>query len=211
MKWKAYITKDKAKNFEHPVEDDLVSIDFNQLDEQIHSSIFYFSGQELQFRFAMVESMSKDFKSRTQYSRHRSNEQSHCEVILNLKVIGLRFALNDLLNGCKVELNVITSLKTVRRQWNGLINLHTSVLVRDILCPRGGAYFCCQANVVEQSKPPSLVSAFTFLYPASLFSCITIIGHVISKHILWPVLVIKRVSRHYFYIYFSYIFPHSLL
>ena len=153
--------------FAHPVEDDLVSIDFSHLDERIYSSVFYLSGQELQFHFAMVESVSKDFNSQTRYSKHESREHSQCELVLNLRVSGLGFALNDILGGSVVELNVITSLKTVRRQWNGLINLHTSVLVRDILCPRGGVYFCCQRTAYEQPKHSSKVRTFKF----SLVQC----------------------------------------
>ena len=101
---------------------------------------FHLSGKELQFCFAVVVSVRKDFNSRSRC------EQPQCELILDLKVSRLEFAANELLDGCEVELKVVTSLKTVRRQWNGLINLHTSVLVRDILYPRGGAYFCRQTT-----------------------------------------------------------------
>ena len=140
MKWRAFISRKVAKDVAHPVEDDLVSVDFSQVDERILSSAFHLSGQELQFCFAVVVSVRKDFNS------HSRREHPRCELILDLKVSGLEFAANELLDGCEVELKVVTSLKTVRRQWNGLINLHTSVLVRDILYPRGGAYFCCQTT-----------------------------------------------------------------
>ena len=144
MKWRAFISKKMAKEVAHAVEDDLVSIGFSQLDERILSSAFHLSGKDLQFCFAVVVSLRKDFNS------HSRCEQPRCELILDLKVSGMEFATNELLDGCEVELKVVTSLKTVRRQWNGLINLHTSVLVRDILYPRGGAYFCCQTTHSEQ-------------------------------------------------------------
>ena len=154
IKWKGLISKEIGRKVAHPVEDDLISMDFSQLDERILSSALYMSGQELQFRFAMVDSLRKDFHSQSRYS---NRDQLRCELVLDLKVSGLEFATNELLDGCEIELKVVTSLKTVRRQWNGLINLHTSVLVRDILCPRGGAYFCCQTSGSEQFQHYSKV------------------------------------------------------
>lgn len=158
IRWKALISREIARKFAYPVEDDLVVVDFTQLNERVYTSALCLSGQELQFRFAVVESVS--ISPATQYSRGASsNEQPHCELVLNLKVSRLEFATNELLDGSEVELKVVTSLKSVRRQWSGLINLHTSVLVRDILCPRGGAYFCCQTTDRERFPHSSLVGA----------------------------------------------------
>ena len=145
MKWKAFISRDVARSNAHPVEDDLIVVDFSQLSEHVYSSALHLSGKDLQFRFAMVESVTKDFSAQIDHSRRGPNHPTQqCVLVLTLKVSDLEFATtSELLDGSEVELKIVTSLKTVRRQWNGLINLHNSILVRDIISPRGGAYFCC--------------------------------------------------------------------
>ena len=159
MKWKAIISREVAKNNGHPAEDDLVVVDFSQVSEHVCSSALHLSGKDLQFRFAMVETVTKDFSSQVDHSRHDPNKQmQQCVLVLSLKVGDLDFATTgELLDGCEVELKVVTSLKTVRRQWSGLINLHSSILVRDIISPRGGAYFCCPAPGHKALQYKSLV------------------------------------------------------
>lgn len=161
LKWKALISRDKAKNNAHPAEDDLVVVDFSQINEHVCSSALHLSGKDLQFRFALVESITKDFSSQVNHSRHDPNKQTQCVLVLTLKVSDLEFATsNELLDGSEVELRVVTSLKTVRRQWSGLINLHSSLLARDIISPRGGVYFCCQTPGHEGCNYESLVGIF---------------------------------------------------
>lgn len=156
MKWKAFISRDVARSNAHPVEDDLVVVDFSQVGEHVYSSALHLSGRELQFRFAIVENVTRDSSSRDDHSRRDPNQQ--CVLVLTLKVSGLEFATtSELLDGSEVELKVVTSLKTVYRQWSGLINLHSSMLVRDIISPRGGAYFCCPAPSCEALQYKSLV------------------------------------------------------
>lgn len=159
IKWKAFISRDVAKSNAHPAEDDLVVVDFRQVSEHVYSSALHLSGKDLQFRFAMVENVRKDFSSQADHSRRDPNRQvQQCVLILTLKVSDLEFATtSELLDGSEVELKVVTSLKTVRRQWSGLINLHSSILVRDIISPRGGAYFCCPAPDCEALQDKSLV------------------------------------------------------
>ena len=157
IKWKGLISTAIAANNAHPVEDDLLVIDFNQINERVYTSALHLSGKELQFRFAVVQSLTKTVDSPANHVRQGTSNSTQYTLVLTLKVSGLEFAINELLDGCEVELKVVTSLKTVRRQWNGLINLHTSVLVRDIISPRGGAYFCCQAIGDDSSKHLSLV------------------------------------------------------
>lgn len=162
MKWKAFISRDVARNNAHPAEDDLVVVDFSQVSEHVYSSALHLSGKDLQFQFAMVESVTKDFSSRADHSRRDPNYPTQqCVLVLTLKVSDLEFATtSELLDGSEVELKIVTSLKTVRRQWNGLINLHSSILVRDIISPRGGAYFCCPAQGSEalQNKLTVLIN-----------------------------------------------------
>ena len=159
MKWKAFVSRDVAKSNAHPAEDDLVVIDFSQISEHVYSSALHLSGKDLQFRFAMVETVTKDFSSQVDNSKHDPNKQvQQCVLVLTLKVSDLDFATtSELLDGSEVELKVVTSLKTVRRQWSGLINLHSSILVRDIISPRGGAYFCCPVPGREALQHKSLV------------------------------------------------------
>ena len=158
IKWKAFISREIARSNAHPVEDDLLVVDFSQIDQRVYSSALHLSGKELQFRFAMVESLTKDFNPQVNNSRHGPGQQTQCVLVLSLKVSGLEFATNELLDSSEVELKVVTSLKTVRRQWSGLINLHTSILVRDVISPRGGAYFCqTTAKSRETVQYPSLV------------------------------------------------------
>jgi hypothetical protein len=159
MKWKAFISRDVAKNNAHPVEDDLVVIDFSQVSEHVYSSALHLSGKDLRFRFAMVEAVTKNFSSRADPSRRDPDHSTQqCVLVLTLKVSDLEFATtSELLDGSEVELKIVTSLKTVRRQWSGLINLHNSILVRDTISPRGGAYFCCPAPGCEPLQYKSLV------------------------------------------------------
>ena len=151
MQFKALVPKEKARDYAYPLEDDLINIDFGQVGDRVHSIALYTCGRELQpFHFAVVVKSC---------SRHVPHDKTQREVILNLKVSGLEFATNDLLNGCKVTLSVVTSVRTFRRQWSGLINLHTSLLVRDILSPRGGSYFCCQPSSIERGHQHNQVNA----------------------------------------------------
>ena len=164
IKWKALISRELAKSNAHPAEDDLVVVNFSQISEHVYSSALHLSRKDLQFRFALVESVTKDLNSQANHSRHDPNKQTQCVLVLTLKVSDLEFATtSELLDGSEVELRVVTSLKTVRRQWSGLINLHSSLLVRDIISPRGGAYFCCQPPGHEGFHYKSLVCIFAYM------------------------------------------------
>ena len=108
-----------------------------------------------QYRFAVVESVNRMFVQSTSDASLRqvsgtnkdtntslnTNSTSGAELTLTLKIFGLEAVSMFALENHTIELKVVTSLTTALRQWNGLINLHTSQLVRDILYPRGGPYF----------------------------------------------------------------------
>lgn len=154
MKWKALVPKEVSREHAHPVDDHLVNVNFEAFGDKIYSIALYSSGRELQpSHFAVVVNS---------YSSHIPNDNSRRELTLDLKVSGLEFATGGLLDGCKVELGIVSSLKTFRRQWNGLINLHTSLLIRDILSPRGGDYFCSQTSTLEHANQVKIL-----LHPTS--------------------------------------------
>ena len=146
LKCKAFITQSQAQQYAYPVERDLVIVDFREP---------YLQMGNTEYHFAVVESVNRMFiHSATDTNSHQfsgtnkdtntslnTNINSGAELTLTLKIFGLEAVSMFSLENHTVELKVVTSLTTALRQWNGLINLHTSQLVRDILYPRGGAYF----------------------------------------------------------------------
>ena len=149
LKCKAFITQSQAHQYAHPSERDLVVVDFQGPYLQMGNMEIF------QYRFAVVESVNRMFvqsasdaslrqvsgTSKDTNTSLNTNSTSGAELTLTLKVFGLEAVSMFSLENHTVELKVVTSLTTVLRQWNGLINLHTSQLVRDILYPRGGVYF----------------------------------------------------------------------
>ena len=118
------MSSEKARQYAHPNERDLV--------------IFDTDDRTLGGLFAFVESYKHTFHQQPGGDREGV---SKCEVLIGLKLLGPSLTRLSL-EGNRVTLSVVMSLSTEIRQWNGLINFHNSPLARDILHPRGGAYFC---------------------------------------------------------------------
>ena len=149
VKCKAFITQSQAHQYAHPSERDLVVVDFQGPYLQMGNMEIF------QYRFAVVESVNRMFVQSTSDASLRqvsgtnkdtntslnTNSTSGAELTLTLKIFGLEAVSMFALENHTIELKVVNSLTTALRQWNGLINLHTSQLVRDILYPRGGPYF----------------------------------------------------------------------
>ena len=145
LKCKAFISQSQAQQYAYPVERDLVVVDFQEPYLQMGNIEIF------QYRFAVVESVNRMFIHPASDTNLRqvsgTNKDTNtslntgAELTLTLKIFGLEAVSMFSLENHTVELKVVTSLTTALRQWNGLINLHTSQLVRDILYPRGGAYF----------------------------------------------------------------------
>ena len=53
----------------------------------------------------------------------------------------------------RINLRFVTYLSTFIRKWYGLINLHRNKVVRDLMNPRGGLYFC--SNINEEASGDS--------------------------------------------------------
>ena len=149
LKCKAFISQSQAQQYAYPVERDLVVVDFQEPYLQMGSIEIF------QYRFAVVESVNRMFihsatdtnlrqvsgTNKDTNTSLNTSSNTGAELTLTLKIFGLEAVSMFSLENHTVELKVVTSLTTALRQWNGLINLHTSQLVRDILYPRGGAYF----------------------------------------------------------------------
>lgn len=70
-----------------------------------------------------------------------------------------------------INLRFVTYLSTFIRKWYGLINLYRNKVVRDLMNPRGGAYFCSNTNEEPSGDYDSVshhVIFFLFLYFYSL-------------------------------------------
>ena len=118
------MSREKARQYAHPNERDLVIFDAG---DRTSGGLF-----------AFVENHKHTYP---QQPGGKREGVSKCEVLIGLKLLGpSRTSLS--LEGSIVTLSVVMSLSTEIRQWNGLINFHNSPLARDILHPRGGTYFC---------------------------------------------------------------------
>ena len=173
LKCKAFVSLDQARQYAHPVERDLVIVDFR---DAFESRGFIEMGNtgyfpNFQYRFGVVESVNRLFSHPTSLNQGSGPQPSDkntstsvtaatisgAELTLNLKVFGMHFASMFSLENQGVQLNVVTSLTTALRQWNGLINIHASQLVRDILYPRGGAYFGLSRKQMNRDSTFTLV------------------------------------------------------
>jgi len=121
----------KAREYAHPNERDLVIF---EEDYKKNSKVL----------FSLVDN------HRHNYIRQPDGTEV-CEVTIHLK---LHIATLPVFcrKGCKVVLSVVLSLANEIRQWEGLVNLHTSQLARDILHPRGKDYFCCSTAPLHNVK-----------------------------------------------------------
>ena len=86
---------------------------------------------------------------------------------------------------CKVKLKVVTNLAGFMRQWNGLINLHTNGLVRDILRPRGGVYFAAAAAAPTTNRQSSNAKLGQ-CYNLSQLEAITSSAEAVNAEFLHP-------------------------
>ncbi len=138
---KTVMLNKSAREYAHPNERDLVVVETKWNSERC---------------FAIVDS-----------HRHNYLQGSNCEVLIALKMCCLPGVYRT---EKKVELKVVMSLTNVIRQWTGLINVHTSSLVRDILNPRGKEYFC-QPSLTKSSLRVSQVKFVHVLgYVCTVFS-----------------------------------------
>ena len=148
----------------HPLERNLVVIDFQDLLE--FACVLPMGGVEsnlnMRHRFAVVESFSRSVKMPENSDKDTlgSSSVSGVEITFLLKVLSLGVVSAYSIEGRSIEINVITSLTPMIRQWNGLINLHHSQLIRDILHPRGGIYFGLNPT---QQKAPREVIMFSYM------------------------------------------------
>ena len=147
MKCKSIISNSKAKVYAHPNERDLVILQFKKFSNRIPSMMFHTGVlSNFQYRFAFVESLNRSFldasSSRAGQTSTDTSFLPECELDLSLKVSGMDSLTNLPMEGTQAVIKVVGSLTTMIRQWNALINLHGSQLVRDILNPRGSQYFC---------------------------------------------------------------------
>lgn len=135
----------KAKINAHPLQRDLVIIDFQDLLEFTYVPPIggVESNLNMRHRFAVVESLSRDTKipeSSENKTLDRSNNGG-VKMTFRIKVFHLGVISVHFIENREIDIEIITSLTSTMRQWNGLINLHHNQLVRDILNPRGGVYF----------------------------------------------------------------------
>lgn len=154
-----------------PSENDLVVIDFLNLDLSTCSDYFLgsISAGRVTKKFACVESVQHAVVTSKEPSSKAVKDRA-LAITFSLKVSGLSIT-PYLFEGHEVTLAPATSLTISLRQWAALINFHASQLVRDVLSPRGGAYFGSGPAVscLEGASDGSgyrLVSEWAFLHVA---------------------------------------------
>ena len=129
------------------------------------------SNLNMRHRFAVVESLSRDAKM-PEISESKTLDRSSnggFEMTFLLKVLNLGVVSGHFIENREIEIEVITSLTSTLRQWNGLINLHHSQLVRDILHPRGGIYF---GLIPSQHYAPHEVIRIVYMDVFSVYSLV---------------------------------------
>lgn len=157
LKCNSTIAQEQAQIYAHPCERDLVVINFQPC--------LQLSNLVPMYRFAVVETVTRSIphphvssgshrgglqQSTSQSGNSSCGVKNEVELTLTLKILKLDFGSFFSIKNCIVELTVATSMTTALRQWNGLINFHNSQLVRDVLHPRGGRYFCLDSSKENQ-------------------------------------------------------------
>lgn len=161
IKCKTIITDQQAHNLEYPYENYLVIL----TSAGSNSSVQRF-GIELEEHGPKQQCLGLvQATQRSSLTDHSSSSPPTWELILELWVFGMTQSLSR--RNQSIHLRPVTSLATTLRQWNALIKLHTSLLVRDILWPRGGVYFGVNLDLGSPSSPDevhTMVSTCTTVY-----------------------------------------------
>ncbi len=155
---KAVMSCKSAREYAHPNERDLIIVDLHRNSKRC---------------FAIVDNY-----------KHTYLPGDSCEVFLWLKI----YSPIVFRQGEEVELKVVMSLTNEIRQWTGLINFHTSCLIRDLLYPRGKEYFC----QFSLSKPSLTVSTVCILIVLRMYV------HIVLKSLIGTYCRHTRLSSHIF-------------
>ena len=137
IKCRATIDNQLKLDFAYPCENHLVIVTHLSSSDRKGEVLQEEESDSHQLSFALVQ--STQLSSLT--DRHDDGSRSPSMWELLVELWAHYTDPSDSWRNHRVKLRPVMSVGTLLRQMNGLIRLHTSQLVRDILHPRGGVYF----------------------------------------------------------------------